>query len=384
MIPTMWSATLPRRLGMLLGTPLMIRGIVLGFLFGALGLGWQEYLGLSDGGSFLTLARTMLNRSSLVPLTFYDTRVFPFWPLGEALVLTTGLPEPAVLGLTVLLSGLVVWLFHRLTGSLPFALLLAVFPPAWVLASVHPVSEALYLALGLAAAWALRLNRFCVAGLCMGAMISTRPFGIAWAAMAVVLGANESRLRRSWRQVALTISGIFVGLSPLILINLHFYGDVWHQVRVYAAPLNALNVHGAVSQTLGPAQGHWGPPFWYVLATPWIVPVPFWKVAYIYAHVVALLLLIPVALSGMREEFNGRRDLARILLFGAFVLNGILIVCGGPYWGFHSFDRYFLWGLPGALLSAERILHGRLLPWLPLAGVVSLAAVGFSLVQHLP
>ncbi len=361
--------------------PVGVRCLFLGLIFGGAGLAWTSYLGLSDGGSFLALAHAIADPARRAAMTFYDSRVFPGWPLCEALFLGIGLPEPAVLAVTVLLAGLATWLFFRLTQNYPLALLLGMAPPAWILASIHPVSEAFYLTLGLLAAIALQSRRFAFAGLCAGAMIATRPFGIAWAAAALVVAALECRRTGAVRPLWALAAGLGGGFLALPLVNLRLYGELWHQARVYAAPLAELNLRGPAFAALGQPHGHWGPPFWHVLTTPWFVPTPWWKIVYIYGHVAALLVLAPLAVRRLRA-LAAAGDLGRVFLLGSFLVNGCLIVCAGPYWGFHSFDRYFVWGLPGALVALEPVLPPKPLPWVLAGAGASLLAAGVYLSLH--
>jgi hypothetical protein len=82
---------------------------------------------------------------------------------------------------------------------------------------------------------------------------------------------------------------------------------------------------------------------------------------YVYAHVVALFVLVTVpAWRCWRARANN--NALTLVLLGWLVLNSAAIVCGGPYWGFHSFDRYFVWAWPAALvLNADFVeKHPRL------------------------
>lgn len=332
-------------------------------------------LRFSDAESFLKVAEALLDRANLAKLTFYDTRVFPFWPACEAGLLALGLPPPSVLALTVLLAGAVPVLYYRLSGNFAFALTLAFCPPAWLLSTILAFSEACYLALGLAAALSVFHRRYTLAGICAGAMVSTRPFGVAWVAPLLIVALWESRRAARFRPALSLAGGLVIGVLPFVAVNLWLYGDILRQVHVYSAPLNELNLDAVSYQALGQPSGHWGIPFYHVLLTPWRVPVPLWKVLYIYAHVIAILILVPVAISQLRRGWQDDLGRARWCLLGSFVANSALIVSTGPYWAFHTFDRYFVWGLPGAILALESLIPVR--PWrwlLPLIGASLVAA----------
>jgi len=339
-------------------------------------------LRFSDADSFLKVAESLLDRTNLAKLTFYDGRVFPFWPLCEACLLGLGLPLQSVLVFTLLLAGIVPVLYYRLSGSFPFALALALCPPAWLLSTISPRSEACFLALGLFAAVGIARRQFALAGICAGAMVATRPFGVAWVVPLVIVSLWESRHIASLRPALAAASGLLIGVLPLVTINLWLFGDVLHQLRVYAAPLNELNLDADRYQALGQPSGHWGLPFLHVLLTPWQVSVPLWKTIYVYGHVVAILILVPAALRGLKQGWTDDIGRARWFLLGAFVANSGLIVSTGPYWAFQSFDRYFIWGLPGAMLALESVIPIR--PWrwlLPFIGV-SLAATVFGILHR--
>lgn len=344
---------------------------------------WSEFLNYSDASSFLQVARSLLDRTHLAQVTFYDTRVFPFWPACEALLLALALPETSTLVLTVLLAGLVPVLYYRLTDDLPVAYLFAVFPPTWLAFTVRPFSEACFLALGMLLAWNAAKGRLGLAGLCAGAMIATKPFALAWALPLGAVGLVAAWRQRRSSPALRVVAGAGVGLLPLVAVNLWLYHDVLHQFRVYAAPLGQLNLGAAQLQALGSAAGHSGLPFEHVLLTPWRLSVPLWKTFYIYTHVAVMLFLVVQALPLLRRGWTDGPGCARWILVAAFVGNSALSVCTGPYWGFHSFDRYLLWGAPGAFVVAGPILARHRSYLLPALAVLSLAATGFALGRHL-
>src|SRR4051812_21909897 len=80
---------------------------------------WAHFISLSDAGSFLQLARCIAGLDTPASLTYYDTRVMAGWPL----LISPGLwLLPAIVWLPVLtgfMTGLAVWLFHRLCTSGP-------------------------------------------------------------------------------------------------------------------------------------------------------------------------------------------------------------------------------------------------------------------------
>lgn len=336
----------------------------------------------SDADSFLKVAASIIDRSLLTELTFYDTRVFPFWPLCESLLLAIGLSAHSIQIATLLLTLALPWMYWRSGGRPTCALILALCPPAWLLSSIVPMSEAVYLLLGVTLVLCVVHGRFGWAGVAAGAMIATRPFGIAWAFPLICAAGWQSLQSRQWQPLVRTSLGCVAGFIPFFATNLWLYGELFRQVRIYSAPLDTLNLDPARYQALGQPKGHWGVPFEHVLMTPWRVTVPLWKTAYVYAHLAALLLLLPTAIKSLAKGWHDSRSCARWILIASFVLNSALIVSTGPYWGFHSFDRYFVWGLPGACAAFETFPASRSWRWSLLLVIPSVALAALAIVQR--
>lgn len=347
------------------------------------GAALDQLLHGGDAAAFLRVAHAFLEPAGFSELSGPASRVFPLWPMVLAAPLALGLPAVALLLLNPLLSGAVSWMFYRVTRNFGAALLLGFAPPVAVVSGVLPMSETLYLGLGLGAAGFLARGHLARAGLLAGAMVAARPFGLAWvAAGALTLWfGRDGKRGRALMRFGL---GAAAGLAPLVGFNLVVFGDVLHQVRVYGQDLATLNVPSAAAAALGGAQGHWDWPLRHVLLTPWRIDVPLWKTIYIYAHVAALLLLVPLALRRFWAGRGAAGPGAGNFLLLAFAANSALAVCAGPYWGFHSFDRYVLWGAPGGLLLVWSLASPATWRWLaPVAAVVSLACAMFALQRFL-
>ncbi len=331
---------------------LLLRLLPVAALFAFTPVTWERYLSSSDAGSFIPVAKVLCGLEPLSSVKLFDTRVFPGWPLLFGPALLVGLPDATALALSLLCTAAAPVLVRRLTGETRLAWLFVFFPPAWLLCGFHPISEPAYLVGILAGLLALRGGRPALAGLLAGLLFVIRPFGVAWAAaggLALLLAAP-----RDYRAPLRFAVAAAMPVLGLLALNARVFGDPLHQLHVYSLPLAQLNLDPAVAARLGPATGHWDLPFRHVLLTPWLVRVPLWKVAYIYAHLAALLVLVVLAVRSLRGPAAAWE---RTLVFG-FLFNGALIVCTGPYWGFHSFDRYFVWGLPGALWLARDWIPG--------------------------
>ncbi len=340
-------------------TGLFVRAALLVMVFGIFRHSWPEYLRTSDGGSFVSLSRVLAGLDRVEHLTLYDTRVFPGWPLLAAPFLAVGLPEQSVLVLALICAALAPWLYLTLTGDTAGTWLLAVFPPAWLLATIHPISEAIYCCLIVAGCLAVQRRHWFLAGLAAGGAVLVRPFGLAWVvAFAVPLFFP----RREKKPIAAYVLGGALMAALLAALNLGLYGDLLHQLRVYARPLSELNLHTAPDGSAESPAGHWGWPFVNLIGTPFHYHVPVWKMVYIYG--LAAFGFVLAAQAGRRLcRQPALPDWEKAALVG-FLGNTLMICCTGPYWGFHSFDRYFIWGLPGALVAARPWWqHCRPLPW---------------------
>jgi hypothetical protein len=153
------------------------------------------------------------------------------------------------------------------------------------------------------------------------------------------------------------------------------YGDPLHQLHAYEALPNVGEAAGALAAR-GYSSGHWGWPFLHLVATPTWVEVPAWKVAFIAGHVAAVLAACSIGVMGW-----GRSALSDVMTVWA-VGNTVLIVSAGPYWGFHSFDRYAVWALPayGYLLTSAL---PRSRPVWAALGAASVGIAAYGLGRHL-
>lgn len=358
------------------GASLALRALFLALLFWAGGETWGHFLSNSDAGSFLKVAKVVYGIAPADSLSLYDSRVFLGWPLLFGWALRVGLPDPAMLVISCTLAALAPVLFLRLTGDRNLAWYLVYLPPAWLVASVHPISEPAYLALTLLGLIAVKRARGVLSGAAGGALVLLRAFGIVW------LCAFFLALIRP-RRPGLRVTGLFclaasAPVAGLLLVSWAVYGDPLRQVHVYGRPLAELNIPLGVAAQLHNPSGHWGWPFESLLLTPFRTRVPLWKIIYIYSHVPVLVILAWRAVAVLRDRTALGWQAA---LAAGYLLNSALIVCTGPYWGFESFDRYFIWGLPGALWLAGRWL-GPDVRWHWLLFPLSLAAGLRSVLGH--
>ena len=372
-----WTPIDTRRVVWMFTLGLALRGAFAWFVFGIGHEQWNHYLLLSDGSSFVPVAKVLWGQAPVESLGFYVSRVFPGWPavFGGLLWL---LPEPlAALGSAMLMAAIVPVVFYAMTRAWPAACALVWLPPAWLLASVHPISEPLFFLLGLGAIWCWQRDRLAWAGWLAGVMCATKPYGVFLAAglgAAVVWPAGVW----SWRRMVRYAIPIALVGAGCVLLNVALYGDALRQLHVYASPLKELNLPSP-PDSLREASGHWSWPFQALIVTPWQTTWPLWKLIYIYGSLVAFLFL----LGRPTLRFWRSRSVSPLeLVFWVWLAGNTVASCsGGPYWGFASFDRYVIWALPAAIaLNADLIAaHPR---WHLAMGLASIGITAFAVVHH--
>lgn len=345
-----------------------VRALMLGVLLLSGATSVLERLQQSDGAAYAALARQFMTgvRAENLP-----DGVFPGWPAFVALPgAVVGYDEACLWG-AVLCAAFVPLLFERLTGDRPLAWLLIVAPPTWLMHSMLGMSEPAVLALLVGGLLAFSRDRPRLASLLVSAALVLRPHALAaWLAL-----AYGFRRRRDVRGLAWH-AGVAAATGMLVLVWNHaYFGDALYQLHTYQRLTNYGDAEAALAQH-GAGAGHWGLPFVHLIVTPFWVAVPLWKVVFIWTHAAATLV---ACVAGVRRWGSG--ELHDVLTIWA-LLNTALIVCAGPYWGFHSFDRYTVWALPAYAWLLRPLLPapGRL--W-AVAGVLS-AVLGWVGLQRHP
>lgn len=363
---------------MVAALPILVRAALILVLLQS-GATWRDIIERGDGAAFIRVALAIDDPVAALQLSLGgDSRAFPLWPMVLYPPIKLGAPVFLVVGLSSALAAAACVVLFVITRNLPAALLLAVAPPPWVLATLSPMSEGLFILLGLLAAWRVQQQAYVSAGVFAGLMIVAKPYGIAWvlAGFLILLAAQGDRLGR----LSSYCFGVLAGGAPLVIFNLIVYGDIFQQVRVYGGSLAAINVSPTDLQAIGDATGHWGWPLQHLILTPLRVSTPLWKILYVAAHVVAVLALLPLAVL----RFWRTRDEVQVLNFLglAFAANAALALCAGPYWGFHSFDRYVSWAAPGAITLLAAAMPNRHWPKVAgFAGLVSLALTTYAVLR---
>lgn len=342
---------------------------------------WSHFVTISDAGSFLQVARCIVGLAPPESLTYYDTRIMAGWPLliGPGLWIL-----PAVVWLpllTSLMTGISVWLFHKLADHDALTLLFVLTPPVWLLVGVQGMAEPAFFAAGMGAVLCLRKNSWGAAGLLGGIMCVLKPHGIFLAgglALAALISNRHERLARLLRVAA----GGVIAPVGLLAINFKMYGDPVKPFHTYGDDLVKLNIPAEAAARLGGAEGAWSPPLSALIRTPLALDVPLWKILYIHGHALLLIGLLVWAAIGWyahRKQTAAPETTAlRCWLLGT----GAAILCAGPYWGFYSFDRYCIWLLPSAFLLLRDAMPIKR-PIVLTVGLVSIAmAAGVLMLRH--
>jgi hypothetical protein len=321
------------------------------------------YGSLRDGSSYLAFASAAAGEVSPQEAGAAHLRVFPGYPLLVAALRLAGVP--------VLVGALLVsWLAAAVAAALAAAAFrdvrmgwaMALLPPAYLMYSSMVMSESCVLAFCMGALLLSRRGRLVGAGLVSGYAVLVRPM-----AAFLVLGLLvEGYCRREWRRV-LVIGGCCALAVAAGMLGLHVWrGSPVAGLRVYEELFN-----GRIFEF----------PFVSLVATPWRVPVPGWKIAYVWAHVVvALVAAVVLVVKALGLEL----DRAEPVVFACWGCGTVAFaLCLGDVWGFHAFDRFLLPALPALLLAWRKAFPRRPWAWI-LLGAVSAALAYVGAVRHVP
>lgn len=296
------------------------------------------------------------------PENRWAERLFPGWPILCIPAAISGYPLAGAVGLAAVFASAVPFLVLWLTRSLPIAYAAAVFPPVWILQSTMGMSEPAYLAFVVAAIAFAVSGRVSLAAVLMGLAALIRPTALfPWCAVLVHLLITSAGPRKVATWVLL--SGFIAG--AVIPLNVYLYDEPFRQLNQYLTLPNLREDAQAAGLAVRGA-GHFGWPFQALLETPLLVHVPTWKIGYVWFHVVL------VVVASTRVFWFKSLDAVSGIAAVWAVANSLFIVCAGPYWGFHSFDRYCLWAMPAYLVLIQK--------WLPSNRFVYMACAVFSTV----
>jgi hypothetical protein len=333
-----------------------------------------HYLDLGDGLSYVAAARTIMTGAR--DANSWHERAFLGWPLTFALPGAIVGYAATALALAAAFAALVPVVFWNLTRHRAASLALTALTPTWLLHSSLGMSEPAFLLYQLSAIWALCTDHLVLSSMLASAAIAVRPNGVfVWIALAFVMWR-----RRSWSALAAHTTIAAAGLAIVYALNVHLFGDGLRQVHLYSGLPNVSPQAAAAIARLPLSAGHLGLPFVHLLVTPFIVSVPLWKVVFIWAHAVAVVL---ICAHGARRLAAERGNHLFVMMLIWAVLNTAFVLCTGPYWGFYAFDRYCIWALPAYLYIVRDELPAADLVWTT-AAAISVAMVIWGMARAFP
>jgi hypothetical protein len=232
---------------------------------------------------------------------------------------------------------------------------MAALTPSYVFSGALICSEAMCLLGSMAGLVLARRERPLAAGLAFGLAGLFRPvavFVLLGAVAADLLGGRE---RRWPRAIAMTTIAGLVVAAGLAAVHWRF-GDALMSLRHYRG---AAAYDGQIFT--------W--PFRALVTIPLTSPVPAWKLAFVAAHLAAVLGGCVLAVRQLRQPEDAPERLLGIAAAVWLLANTLYVVSIGGFWGFHDFPRFLVPALPPLFFVYRRILPARAWAWLPLGAL---------------
>ena len=338
--------------------------IILGVCYSRSSANIEVMLKRSDAHSYLQVADLFISGRPLsVP---FAGRVFPGWPIcfAPAYAIIKSPWVPVVVA--ILISCVLPLMQLSISGNRTAAIIMICGTPTLLMHSVLAMSEPLFLLLTLGSCLAFARDRSSLAALLTGVAAWVRPTScFLWLGQALELVARGRRVEALKMSV---IAGLAAG--SMFLFNAWLYGSPFYQFGQYGT---LPNISDQARQALGLWENggsHFGMPMVNLIKASLLTHPPLWKQAFVWGHVVMLMMfLVFGSSSASRSEPYWTSN------FVWAAGTGLFILCTGPYWAFHSFDRYFVWALPAYLALIQ--------PWLKRTRWFTWAAVGLSVVSGL-
>lgn len=308
-----------------------------------------------DGYQFIAYSRAWTGYDAEFAANPYFGRLFPGYPLLIAGLNLLGMP----ISLATLLPS---WLAGAVTA--PLAAVAFERRVGWAMATLVPAftfqvslmsTEALCLFCASLAFLLWRSQRPISAGLTFGVGAMFRPMIVFGMLGATAADALDRRIGKSAKMI------VAAGLSivPCLWAVEARFGDAIMSARRYATDATAYR-----SAVLT-----W--PFSTLALVPWRTHVAPWKLVFVGAHLVVVLVGCALALQQWRSRDRSRGELATASLVWLWS-NTLFVLCVGYPWGFHDFPRYLVPALPPLFLVYRRYLPQRTWVWLGL-GLLSIA-----------
>jgi hypothetical protein len=338
---------------------------------------FSDYAASSDGVHYMAVARAWLGDGAELQAHPYYARLFPGYPALMALLHLAGVPWSAA---TLLPSWLAVGLVAPLTAvyfrDRRMGWAMAVLTPSFLLNASLVSTEAFCVLLALVGLLLVRSGMPVGAGLVIGLGALFRPV-IVFALLGLVVMELVPRRKGSAAKVILA-SGLVVA-AGLLAVYWRF-GD----------PLMSFHHYAGDQEAYAGDLITW--PFKALLTTPLHDKVPKWKIGFVGAHAVIVLLGCGLAVrqwvrvrSTVTEATGSNspgdaptdRDVAGLVALAAVWLcgNTFYVLCIGSHFGFDEFPRFIIPALPPLFWVYRRFLPDRWWLWLGIAAASFALAV---------
>jgi hypothetical protein len=314
---------------------------------------FTDFAGTADGYQYLAYARAWLGPDAEFAAHPHFGRFFPGYPLLIAGLHSLGVPLAAAALLpSWLAAGAVAVLCALYFGDRRIGWAMAALTPSYVFSGSLICSEAMCLLFSMAGLALARRERPIGAGVAFGLGGLFRPVAVFALLGLVAADLRERRVRPA--VLATAVSGLVVaaGMAAVwwrfgdALMGLRHYQDqAAYGGQILTWPLRAL------------------------ITIPLTTQVPAWKLAFVGAHLAAVLGGCVLAVREWRQAADGpERRLAT--LAGVWLLaNTLYVVSIGGFWGFHDFPRFLIPALPPLFYVYRRFLPVRRWVWLPVGAL---------------
>jgi len=314
---------------------------------------FTDFAGTADGYQYLAYARAWLGPDAEFAAHPHFGRFFPGYPLMIAGLHFLGVPFAAAALLpSWLAAGAVAVLCALYFGDRRIGWAMAALTPSYVFSGSLICTEVMCLLFSMVGLALARRERPLGAGVAFGLGGLFRPVAVFALLGLVAADLRERRVRRPVLTTA--VSGLVVAAGM---------ATVWWR---FGDPLMSLR-HYQDQAAYGDQILTW--PFRALITVPLTSPVPAWKLAFVGAHLAAVLGGCVLALREWRQAADGPdRRLATIA--GVWLLaNTLYVVSIGGFWGFHDFPRFLVPALPPLFYAYRHLLPRRSLIWLALGAV---------------
>lgn len=293
------------------------------------------YIDGMDSKSYLVCAEAY--RGLPADVTPYDQRVFPGYPLLIAAANALGLHMVvAALAISWLSVVAVMFLCWKLYSDIKVGILSGFLIPAYLFTTSSVMNESLLCALCVAGVLAAMRGRPILAGLILGCAGAVRPNAL-FAFIGLV--AHYVFVNRSYRDLA---KSSLAAALPILLSSLFVWSTFGHPL----ASVRGYNLPGAYDGSILT----W--PFYSLVTTPLLQPTPLIKIAYVWSHVLAIVVACVVSIRLLKKNLTSISIINCAWLLG----NTAFVFSMGNIWGFSGLPRALTWASPPLIYILSLLL----------------------------